>query len=222
MGIAGDDFSESFFRLVIFLLALVDRAAHEGDVIFFVGLGKFVGLVESGFRFGPVAEPRLHLRKRDINVAVLGRALHQRLQLRNRGVALTKIGLLRGQHHLQLLVIGKFFDAGAGHVAGLLPQLGVAIGLDHLLIAARRVLVAHVEHLLEDRDGRIGLVLLAQNSSQSLQENRAVVLVAAGVFEIRFFGLLQQSLQDLRGFVVAALRFIDQRGVVGDLERIGD
>ena len=138
------------------------------------------------------------------------------------GVALAYIGLLRSEHHLQLLVIGKLLHGFARDIGGLLPQLRIAIAFDDLLISARRIVVPEVEHLTESVDGSVCLMLLAVDGSQTLEEHRAIVLVTGGVFEVRLLGLLQQPLQDLRRFVVTSLRFINQRGVVGDFKRVGD
>ena len=71
LGIGGQNFAEVTFGLVIFLLALVDRAGDEVDVVLLVLLGgKLQRLGQCLFRVRIAAQAAVHLHQRDPDLAV--------------------------------------------------------------------------------------------------------------------------------------------------------
>src|SRR6185369_8018715 len=103
-------------------------------------------------------------------------------------------------------------------VGRLLPLLGLAIGVDDLLIAALRVVIAQRDHLAERIDCSLTVVVIAVNGSQPLKENCAISFFTRGVAGIGLFGFLQQVLQNLDRIVVTSLRLIDGGDVVGNFD----
>ena len=116
--------------------------------------------------------------------------------------------------------MGSFCDRFLGGIGGLLPLLGFAIGIDHLLVAALGIVVAQGQHFAEGIDGALIVAVVAVDGAQALQENGPVILLALGVAAIGLLGFLQQVLQYLNGFVVTALGLVDGGDVVGDFDRV--
>ena len=153
-------------------------------LVFVLGRELF-RLVERLFGFGPALQPAVHLRQRDVNVAVFRSALEQRLDLLQSGIGLAHVGELGGVHHLQAAIVGQFLDRFLGGVGGLLPLLGFAVGVDDLLVAAFGIVVAQRQHLAESLDG-LGIVLVvAIDRAQTLQKHRPIVLLGLGVAVVR-------------------------------------
>src|SRR5271166_371539 len=223
LGIAGNDFAERLLRQLVFLLALVDGAGDKDRIIlvFLLG-GQLQGLVDTGFRVGPVFDPAIHLGQRDIHLAVVGGALEHRLHLINGRAHFSHVSALRRRHDLQRAIAGELLRRFLGSGGRELPLLLIAVGFDDLLVTANRVVVAEVGHAAEGVNRQLRLVGFAVDGAQPLQEDGAIVLVGGVVFTVRVLGLLQQLVEQGDGVVVLALRFVDHRDVVLHLERVGD
>ena len=98
-------------------------------------------------------------------------------------------------------------------------MLGIAISIHLALVPALSVLPAHGHHQLVGLHRRFRLVLLTVDIRQPVEEDGAVVLLRIRVLAVWMGGLLNELLQDLRGFVVVAERVLDQRFVEADLQR---
>ena len=189
-GSVDQHFAERFFRWIVFFLAFVGRAAQEVDVllVFILG-GKRLRFVESLFGFRPALQPAVHLGQGDVNLAVFGRALEQRFHLLQTGVGLTHVGKLSGIHHFQRAVVWQLLDRFLGSVGGLLPLLGFAVGVDHLLVAAFGVLIAEQGHFAEGFNGLGVVIVVAVDRAQTLEEDGAVVLFRLGVAVLSAFSV---------------------------------
>ena len=139
-------------------------------LVFVLGRELF-RLVESFFGFRPALEPAVHLGQRDVNVAVFGSALQQRLDLLQSGIGLTHVGKLGRVHHLQAAIVGQLLNRFLGGVRGLLPLLGFAVGIDDLLVAAFGIVVAQRQHLSEGLDGLGIILVVAIDRAQTFQEH---------------------------------------------------
>ena len=70
--IAGHDLLELLFCFRVAFLTLKSRAAEEPDVLLVVRLARqLLGLVERLLGIAEPAQPRVHLRQSDINLAII-------------------------------------------------------------------------------------------------------------------------------------------------------
>src|SRR6185369_125625 len=219
--IACQNFTEHILRRLIFFLAFEGRAAQEIDILLVFVLGReLFRLVESFLGFRPALEAAVHLGQRDVNVAVLGSALQQRLDLLQSRIGLTHVRKLGRVHHLQAAIVGQLLNRFLGGVRGLLPLLVFAVGIDDLLVAALGILVAQGYHFPECLDGLGIILVVAINRAQTFQKHRSVVLLGLGVTVVGLLGLLEQILQDLDRLVVTPLRLVHSGHVVGHFDRV--
>ena len=101
---------------------------------------------------------------------------------------------MRGVHHLEAAIARHLLDRFFRCRGGLLPLLGLAIGVDNLLVPADGIVIPERDHLAKNLDCLGILALVAIDRAQPLQEHGAIVALALGVAVIRLLGLLQQIL----------------------------
>ena len=102
LGVADDDLMERLFRQFVFLLTLVDGAGDKVRVILVLLLGRHRQcFVDAGFGLGPILHAAVHLRQRDIDLAVVGSALQHGLHLFDGRAGLPHVSALRGRYQLQ-------------------------------------------------------------------------------------------------------------------------
>ena len=135
---------------------------------------------------------------------------------------LAGVGELRGVHELNLLILGEGVGRVGGGVGGFLPHVRVAVGVDLALVAALGVVgAAEVEDLLIGGYGFGGLVLLAIDDAEAVEEDGAVGLLGIGVFSVGMGGAVEEFDEDCGGLVVASEGVVDEGFVIGELERVG-
>src|SRR5581483_3160057 len=190
--VGGENLAELRFRVVVFFLPFVGRAAQEIYVFFVFVLGReLLGLIQRFFRFGPAFEAAIHLSQRDVNLAVFRRALQESLDLLQAAFRVAHIGELRSVYHFEAAIIRKLSRRFFRNVGRLLPLLGFTVGIDDLLVAALRIVVAQRNHFAEGVNGRLVVIVVAVNGSQPLQENSTIAFLASCIAGVGLLGFLQ-------------------------------
>ena len=156
-----------------------------------------------------------------MHIAVFRAALEHALNVCDSLIELAHIGELRIQHHAKVAIVRQLLHGFLRRGRGLWPLLGVAVGVDNLLIAAAGVLVPKRQHLAECLDRRGVVFLLAVDHAQPLDEDRAIVTIGlAGTDFAALLGFLQKILQQFGRFVIASLRLVDGSHAVGNFGRV--
>ncbi len=130
---------------------------------------------------------------------------------------LAGVGELPGVHQLDATILGKGLGGVGGDGGGFLLLVGLAVGVDLSLVAAQGELTAEVGHLLVVADGFGGLVLLAVDGAEAVEEEVAVGFFGVAVFAVGVVGGGEELLEDVEGLVVAAERIVDEGFVIGEL-----
>ena len=168
----------------------------------------------------PALQPVIHIRKADINLAVVRSAFQKRFHLLKCSIGLPHVRQLAGVDHLQPTTVWKLLGGFTSSVGRFLPFFVFAIGVDDRPVTALRVLVPQRKHFLESFNRGLFVVVVLVGRAQPFEENGAVVLFFLRKLAIRFLGLLEQVLQGLYGFVIATLYLINRSQIVRDLLRI--